>query len=187
MRDAAAQDVPSTHTPEGSELTASQAAQAQTITDASPLTTATSQSEMDANGHARATEPEQAEQAAEATEATQATATTPMTSVITPSAEPGTGNVVMERQRAAVEPYVLPLAQLQGIAEAVGLQWINSDAEKIAAAQATIAAQPKPVHVPRERKPVVVVDEGPLVLVETRKDLSQMKLPFETATSPKAP
>ena len=58
---------------------------------------------------------------------------------------------------------------------------VNSDAEKIAAAQAAIAAQPKPVHVPRERKPVVVVDEGPLVLVETRKDLSQMKLPFETA------
>jgi len=29
----------------------------------------------------------------------------------------------------------------------------------------------------------VVVDEGPLVLVETRKDLSQMKLPFETSTA----
>jgi ribonuclease E len=27
---------------------------------------------------------------------------------------------------------------------------------------------------------VVVVDEGPLVLVETRKDLSQIKLPFDT-------
>jgi len=25
-----------------------------------------------------------------------------------------------------------------------------------------------------------VVDEGPLVLVETRKDLSQVRLPFET-------
>jgi ribonuclease E len=33
--------------------------------------------------------------------------------------------------------------------------------------------------VPRERKPLVVIDEGPLVLVETRKDLSQLKLPFE--------
>ena len=84
-------------------------------------------------------------------------------------------------QRPAAEPYVLPLAQLHQIAEGAGLQWVNSDAEKIAAVQAAIAAQPKPVHVPRERKPVVVVDEGPLVLVETRKDLSQMKLPFETA------
>jgi ribonuclease E len=38
------------------------------------------------------------------------------------------------------------------------------------------------LHVPRERKPVVVLDEGPLVLVETRKDLSQMKLPFEVGS-----
>ena len=83
--------------------------------------------------------------------------------------------------QSVAEPYVLPLAQLHQIAEGAGLQWVNSDAEKISAAQAAIAAQPKSVHVPRERKPVVVVDDGPLVLVETRKDLSQMKLPFETA------
>ena len=44
---------------------------------------------------------------------------------------------------------------------------------------ANIAAEPAPVHVPRERKPLVVVDEGPLILVETRKDLSQVQLPFE--------
>ena len=45
--------------------------------------------------------------------------------------------------------------------------------------QAAIAAEPKPIHVPRDIKPVVVVDEGPLVLVETRKDLRNMPLPFE--------
>ena len=27
--------------------------------------------------------------------------------------------------------------------------------------------------------PVVVIDEGPLVLVETRKDLSQVRMPFD--------
>ena len=85
--------------------------------------------------------------------------------------------------RAVVKPYALPLAQLHQIAEGAGLLWVNSDADKIAATQAAIAAQPKPVHVPRERKPVVLVDEGPLVLVETRKDLSQMKLPFEVASA----
>ena len=47
------------------------------------------------------------------------------------------------------------------------------------APQAAIAAAPKPIHVPRERRPVVLEDTGPLVLVETRKDLSQVKLPFE--------
>jgi len=74
---------------------------------------------------------------------------------------------------------VLPLEELQRVAQSSGLEWVNSDAQKIAAAQAAIAAQPQPVHVPRERKPMVLVDEGPLILVETRKDLSQLKLPFD--------
>ena len=32
------------------------------------------------------------------------------------------------------------------------------------------------------KTPLVVLDEGPLVLVETRKDLRDMKLPFERQT-----
>jgi ribonuclease E len=44
-----------------------------------------------------------------------------------------------------------------------------------------MANEPEPIHVPRERKPVELVDEGPLVLVETRKDLSQITLPFDQA------
>jgi ribonuclease E len=51
------------------------------------------------------------------------------------------------------------------------LEWVNSNPDSIAAVQAAIAAEPKPVHVPRERAPLVILDEGPLVLVETRKDL----------------
>jgi ribonuclease E len=77
-----------------------------------------------------------------------------------------------------VQPYALPVSELQQVAEGSGLQWVNSDADKIAAVQAAIAAEPKPVHVPRERPPMVVVDEGPLVLVETRKDLRNLELPF---------
>jgi ribonuclease E len=42
------------------------------------------------------------------------------------------------------------------------------------------------VRVPREPRRQVLVDEGPLVLVETRKDLSQMKLPFEQQASERA-
>ncbi|QNN56341.1 Rne/Rng family ribonuclease [Diaphorobacter ruginosibacter] len=78
-----------------------------------------------------------------------------------------------------VGSYELPLRSLHELASASGLQWVNSDAEKIAVVQAAIAAEPKPVHVPRERPPVVVFDEGPLVLVETRRDLARMPLPFE--------
>ena len=69
------------------------------------------------------------------------------------------------------------------VAESSGLQWVNSDADKIRATQEAMANEPKPVHAPRERKPLAVVDEGPLVLVETRKDLSQLKLPFESGAS----
>ena len=46
-----------------------------------------------------------------------------------------------------------------------------------------MAAEPAAIHVPRERQALPQMDEGPLVLVETRKDLSQLKLPFETAAA----
>lgn len=82
-----------------------------------------------------------------------------------------------------VQSFELPLSQLQQVAEGSGLVWVNSDADKVAAVRAAIAAEPKPVHVPRERPPVVVVDEGPLVLVETRRDLADMKLPFENTNA----
>ncbi len=70
-----------------------------------------------------------------------------------------------------VQSFALPLAEMQAVAQGSGLEWVNSNPERIAAVQAAIAAEPKPVHVPRERPPLVILDEGPLVLVETRKDL----------------
>ncbi len=88
----------------------------------------------------------------------------------TPPARPGLPKV---------QSFTLSVTDLEQLATGSGLQWVNSDADKVAAVQAAIAAEPKPVHVPRERPPVVVVDEGPLVLVETRKDLGQVTLPFE--------
>jgi ribonuclease E len=85
---------------------------------------------------------------------------------------------------APVAPkFELPLSDLNSLAGSAGLEWVHSNADAVRAAQEAIANAPKPVHVPRERPPVVVVDEGPLVLVETRKDLSQVKLPFDTQAS----
>jgi len=80
---------------------------------------------------------------------------------------------------AAGVDYVLPVDSLNAVADGAGLQWVNSDAEKIRAAQAAMAAMPAPIHVPREIRKVELADEGPLVLVETKKDLSQVRLPFE--------
>jgi len=70
-----------------------------------------------------------------------------------------------------VERYELPVNDMQAVAQSSGLEWVNSNPARVAEVQAAIAAEPKPVHVPRERPPLVVLDEGPLVLVETRKDL----------------
>ena len=81
---------------------------------------------------------------------------------------------------AAPASYALPLDSLVAVAESAGLQWVNSDATKIQAAQAAMAATAEPIRVAREVSPVASVDDGPLVLVETKKDLSQVKLPFET-------
>ena len=59
------------------------------------------------------------------------------------------------------------------------MSWVNSDPAKIAAVQAAIAAEAKPVRVPRERPAAVQTDTAPLVLVETKRDLRNMTLPFE--------
>lgn len=80
-----------------------------------------------------------------------------------------------------VGSYALPIADMAQVASGSGLEWVNSNHEKIAAVQALIAAEPKPVHVPRERPPVAVIDNAPLVLVETKRDLRDMQLPFEAA------
>jgi ribonuclease E len=76
-------------------------------------------------------------------------------------------------------PFELPIDDLQRVAEAAGLTWVNSDGNKVQAAQQAIAEEPATIVGARQRRPVEQVDTGPLVLVETKKDLSQMKLPFE--------
>ena len=83
----------------------------------------------------------------------------------------------------SIASYPLPTDKLQEIAHASGLQWVNSDAARVAEVQAAIAAEPAQVHVPRERPPAVNVDTGPLVLVETKRDLGTMKLPFEESSA----
>ena len=81
-------------------------------------------------------------------------------------------------------PFELPVDDLRALAASAGLEWVNSDAERIMVVQQAMASEPKPVHVPRQPRPRVIIDDGPLVLVETRKDLSQMKLPFEQQQPP---
>jgi ribonuclease E len=94
---------------------------------------------------------------------------------VTPERNSTAGTAARMPQIAA---YTLSVDDMMGVAQSAGLQWVMSDAEKVRQAQAVIANTPKPVHVPREPKPVVVMDNGPLVLVETRQDLKNANLPF---------
>jgi ribonuclease E len=114
-----------------------------------------------------------------------APAAAPVTSVaaspVVVTAEPAPAPAPVVAKLPAVQSYALPIADLHGLAGAAGLVWVNSDADKIRDAQAAIAATPPAPHVPRERPPLVEIDEGPLVLVETRKDLSQLRMPFDNA------
>ena len=77
-----------------------------------------------------------------------------------------------------VSGFALPMENLQAVAQTSGLQWVNSDPARIAAVQAAIAAEAAVVHVPRERPAAVTVQEGPLVLVETKRDLAKLDLPL---------
>lgn len=121
--------------------------------------------------------PTAAEHAAQPTQAVVAPA------VAAPAPAPVTAPAAPSAGMPRVQPFALPVDALQAVAAASGLQWMNSDSEKVAAVQAAIAAEPKPVRVPRERPPAVVLDDGPLVLVETRRDLAAMPLPFEQPPS----
>ncbi|MCV2357392.1 Rne/Rng family ribonuclease [Paucibacter sp. TC2R-5] len=118
--------------------------------------------------------PAAAAEIAAATPAAPAVAPPAVVAAPTPEPAPAVAAVA-----AVAAPFVLEIDALQAVAQSSGLQWVNSDAEKIRAAQEAIAAEVKPVHVPRERAAVVSIEEGPLVLVETKKDLAQIKLPFE--------
>ena len=77
------------------------------------------------------------------------------------------------------QPFTLPVDELAALARAAGLEWVQSDPNKVVAAQAAIAAEPAPVHVPREPRPAPAVSEGPLVLIETRRDLRDLRWPFD--------
>jgi ribonuclease E len=98
--------------------------------------------------------------------------------VAAPAAESSHSTVVATAM-PSVAAYQLAVEQLATIAQGAGLEWIQSDAAKVAQAQAAIAAEPRQAHVPREPKPVAAMDDGPLVLVETKRDLRTVVLPFE--------
>ena len=97
----------------------------------------------------------------------------PQPVVAAPAAEPAAGQATPSARMPVIGSYTLPEQALAQLAAQAGLQWVSTDADKAAAARAAIAAEVPPVHVPRERPPAAVIHDGPLILVETRRDLRQ--------------
>jgi ribonuclease E len=95
---------------------------------------------------------------------------------------PAAAETVAAANMPKVTHYALPQDDLIQVAQSSGLQWVNTNADSVAKVQAAIAAEPQPVHVPRERPAPVAIDAGPLVLVETKRDLRNLTLPFEETT-----
>ena len=105
-------------------------------------------------------------------------------------AAPAPAPVVASQVRPAgmptLQPFSLPLDTLESVAQSAGLQWVNSNPDLVAQAQAAIAAAVPPAREPRERPAPVAISTEPLVLVETRRDLGLMQLPIEEAAAPVA-
>ncbi|MBY4831686.1 Rne/Rng family ribonuclease [Burkholderia dolosa] len=69
---------------------------------------------------------------------------------------------------APAQPIAAPAsASLDVVLQQAGLVWVNTDADKLRAAQEAAARLPRPVRTPRERKPLPPVDTTPMQQVET--------------------
>lgn len=101
------------------------------------------------------------------------------TSTSSQTADKGISIDLAAKTSSPTSVYTLPEQQLQALAQNAGLQWIATNPQRVAQVQEEIRNEPKPIRTPREPKPAIAMEEGPLVLVETKKDLRTMSLPFE--------
>ena len=67
-----------------------------------------------------------------------------------------------------VTPAPMPIDQLHAVLQQAGLSLVQTEPGKFSETQARLAAEPRPVRVPRERPQLPPLDEGPLIQVETR-------------------
>ncbi|MFP5482271.1 MAG: ribonuclease E/G, partial [Gammaproteobacteria bacterium] len=83
---------------------------------------------------------------------------------------PVVDNEVMSKAAPLQPTAQLNKAELEQMLSSAGMLWVETDHEKWSVVQSNLAAAPKPVRVPRERKPVVQIASENLVLVETKPE-----------------
>jgi ribonuclease E len=76
-------------------------------------------------------------------------------------------NEAPKTSQVSAAPTQLGIEQLKGVLEQAGLELVQTSAEKLAAARASI--KPPAPHVPRERRTSPPLSTDPLIQVETRK------------------
>jgi ribonuclease E len=91
---------------------------------------------------------------------------TPPSSMVinTPKPEPV---VLTVKALPQVVPTILDRSSLDEVLNQVGLIWVDTNPVKHEEVLAQIAAEPKPIHVPRVIKPLAELPSGPMILVET--------------------
>ncbi|MEQ9107256.1 MAG: Rne/Rng family ribonuclease [Limnobacter sp.] len=67
-------------------------------------------------------------------------------------------------------PKLVDKEALEQMLNSAGMLWVETDQDKWSVIQSNLAAAPKPVRVPRERKPVAPIATDNLVLVETKAE-----------------
>lgn len=92
---------------------------------------------------------------------------------------PPVSSPLVKTKMPVVTGFELPVDDLKKVADSSGLNWVNSNPEKIALVQRSIRDEIEPLRIPRERVAQAVISETSLILVETKLDLNDKKLPFE--------
>lgn len=93
--------------------------------------------------------------------------------VITPKAATAVAAsvaTVVATPPASPAPKLVDKAALEQMLNSAGMLWVETDQNKWSVVQSNLAASPKPVRVPRERKPVAQIATDNLVLVETKAE-----------------
>ncbi|WP_168794823.1 Rne/Rng family ribonuclease [Paraburkholderia aromaticivorans] len=91
----------------------------------------------------------------------------PVVAAAAPVAEPAAVEPAPVAPQQAPRHGAVPAEALKPVLEQAGLVWVNTDADKLRAAQEVAAQTVKPARVARERKPLPPLDGAPMQQVET--------------------
>lgn len=88
-------------------------------------------------------------------------------------------SVARQPEQVAIHVPALKVDALTPVLSAAGLEWVHTDAARLAAVQEEIASTAPAPRAQRQRKPAPTLPQGPMVLIETRAPSAQSSAPSE--------